>query len=128
MNLATCISIIVAICSVISPMFTSIIDNMFKLRLKRIELEQKNYEDTVVYKRTILENYLKYTGRCISDPTEDTLRDYGQFYTLALIYVPNDIRSKMIDLNKLIRSDYWSDASTSLNELTALISRAILQL
>ncbi len=52
------ISVIVALAAIVSPILTAIINNRYQLKLKKLELKQKEYEQTVLYKRKIFENSL----------------------------------------------------------------------
>ena len=47
------ISVIVALCAIISPILTAFINNTHQLRLKKIDLAQKELESTVMHKRAI---------------------------------------------------------------------------
>lgn len=54
------ISFTLAICSFISSVLTVVLNNRYLLKVKRMELQQKEMENTTLYVRNILENYLKY--------------------------------------------------------------------
>ena len=76
-DLTISISVILTICAIISPIATTIINNRYQIKIKKIELQQEHFKNTVLYKRSIYENYLKYAGRCISSPDPDSLKKYG---------------------------------------------------
>lgn len=56
------ISFTLAVCSFISSVLTVVLNNRYLLKVKRMELQQKEMENTTLYIRNILENYLKYAG------------------------------------------------------------------
>ena len=114
-DLTITVSVIVALCAIISPIITSVINNHYQIKLKEIELHEKNLEQTVFYKRTIFENYLKYAGRFILDFSNETAQNYGEWYALALLYAPESLHSQMNQLHKYLRS-YSSDAANELLE------------
>ncbi len=94
-DLTITISVIVALCAIVSPIATAIINNRYQLSLKKIDMEQKHLESTILYRKSIFENYLKYAGRCISHADPNALKDYGEYYLLALLYAPSELHSEM---------------------------------
>lgn len=99
-DLTITISVIVALAAIISPILTAIINNRHQLKLKKIEASAKEYERSILYKRKILESYLKHAGNCIVHSNHDSLHKYGKYYLQALLYVPESLAVKMISANK----------------------------
>ena len=62
------ISFTLAVCSFISSVLTVALNNRYLLKVKRMEMQQKEMENTTLYVRNILENYLKYAGQSIALP------------------------------------------------------------
>lgn len=110
-DLTISISVIVALCAIISPILTAIINNRYQIKIKRIELAQQEHRDFVLHHRNVYENYLKYAGRCIYFADQDALKDYGEYYYSALMYAPHDIQTDMINANRLMLEDKYDDAS-----------------
>ena len=52
------ISVILALCAIVSPIFTAIINNMHQTKIKKLELKQQEYRDTIIHQRDFFENYL----------------------------------------------------------------------
>lgn len=127
-NFATIISVIIALCAIISPIFTSFINNNHQKHLKKLEFSEQRYRDTVLYKQKIFENYLKYAGRCIAYATDESIRDYGEYYLIALMYAPNEIQEEMIKIHDKINNRNWSDATNLLEQLTPMITNMLQKL
>lgn len=127
-DLTISISVIVALCAIISPILTTIINNRYQLKLKKLELEQENIKNTVLYKRNIFENYLKYSGERISFADVSAQKDYGEYYFLALTYAPDDLRSEMVKANGYMESHDYINASRSIEKLTPKICDMLQQL
>jgi hypothetical protein len=125
-DLTVTVSVIIALCAIISPILTAIINNKFQLKLRKLELQQKHFEDTVMYKRKIFEGYPKYAGKCVSDVEKGALPEYGEYYLLALMYAPSEIQSDMEDVHNLIIHYRWGDAVKILEGLVPRI-HAMLQ-
>ncbi|MDE7435726.1 MAG: hypothetical protein K2N01_07925 [Lachnospiraceae bacterium] len=120
-DLTISISVIVALCAIISPMITTIINNRHQVKIKHMEHSQQKYEDTALHYRNVYENYLKHAGRCIYYSDNDALKDYGEYYYSALMYAPSDIRTDMIKANELMLKSRFDEASALIEELTAKI-------
>lgn len=120
-DLTVTISVIIALCAIISPILTCLINNRHQLTIRQLESEQKRYESTTIYLRSIFENYLRAAGKCVGRANSDALREYGEYYLVALMYAPDDIKHKMIHAHELMESYQWSDASKCYEELAPMI-------
>ncbi len=125
-DLTVTISVIIAICAIISPVITTLLNNHHLYKMKKIEMKLETEKATRFYKRGIYEDYLKYTGQYITARTSDSCLKYGSIYPLALIYFPQNLADEVITLNDEITECHWNTAITHLNELTPAI-REILQ-
>lgn len=125
-DLTITISVVIAICAIISPVITTILNNHHQLKLKKLELKAENEKTTYFYKRGIYENYLKYSGRCITLATRENLSEYGETYMLALIYFPENLQPELIKINESINVHNWDEARAQLNTLAPKI-RSILK-
>ncbi len=110
-DLTISISVIVALCAIISPILTTIINNRYQTKIKRIELSQQEYRDSAMHYRNVYENYLKHTGPCIYHADQEALKGYGEYYYSALMYAPHDIQTDMIEANRLMMEDKYDEAS-----------------
>jgi len=88
LDLTISISVILAVCAIISPIATAIINNKHQINLKKLEYAHKVAETSLFYKRGIYEDYLRCVGKCFSSRTQEALQEYGKTYALALIYFP----------------------------------------
>lgn len=120
-DLSITISAIVALAAVISPIFTAIINNRYQLKLKKLDLAHQNYENNILYQRNIFECYLKFVGRCINYSDPNALKEYGEYYFLAITYAPADIRNLMIKINHEIMFSDFTKATELLEEVTPKI-------
>jgi len=127
-DLTVTISVIVALAAIISPILTAIINNRYQLKLKKMELLQQEYERCVLYKRDILESYLQHAGNCIVHSSHDSLHKYGEFYLRALMYVPDNLYSQMIDANQNIRDYHWDEATVQLETIAKEIKQLLISL
>lgn len=113
-ELTITISVILALAAIISPIFTTIINNRYQLKVKKLELKQKEYEQTILYKRNIFENYLRYLNDVLQNPTDKSLSGYAQYYPLAFMYLPPDVQQKLSIVNHKIGQSLGQSARASI--------------
>lgn len=114
-DLTVSISVILALVATISPILTSIINNMHHTKIRKLELRQEHLKNTVYHQRNTLESYLKYAGRCIARADSDALKEYNEYYFSALLYACPELRPDMIAIHDLMEKFDW-DAATPLFE------------
>lgn len=124
-DISITISVIVALCAIISPILTTIINNRYQMKIKKLETKQHYFEDNIVRKRTIFENYLKAASRCAIYAKIEAISEYGECYIPALIYAPSDIRTDMINIHNLMINHKWEKAIPLIEELTPKIADLI---
>ncbi len=128
-DLTITVSVIVALAAVISPIFTAIINNHYQLKLKKIESKQKEYEQTILYKRNIFENYLRYLNEVAQHPTNEALSGYAQYYPLTYMYVSQEVQDKMSKVNHALnQSVHHSGIIESVDSIITDISKELQKL
>lgn len=120
-DLTISITTVLALCAIVSPILTAIINNCHQTKIKKMELKQEKYRNTVLHKRSVYENYLKSAGRCIYFADSDALKEYGEYYMAALICATPELRKLMISVNYLMLNNEFDRAQHGFEELTPLI-------
>lgn len=95
-DLTITVSVILALSAIISPILTALINNHHQLKIKKLEAKQQEYERTVMYKRNIFENYLRYLNDVSQNPTKESVSGYAQYYPLAFMYLPKDVQKNFL--------------------------------
>lgn len=126
-DLTITISVIVALCAIISPVLTAIINNRYLAKSEESKQKQKSYENTTLHKREIFENYMMYAGQCIYYSDPDALKNYGKYYFPALMLVPAYLRPNMIEANQLMQRGQFDEA-VKLFEKISLQLNTIIQM
>lgn len=119
------LTVVVAICATISPSITALINNLYLLRLKKMELKQQERENTVMHIRKIYEDYLQNTGRCIAFYDDSSLKAYGESYFRVLLFAPDELRIDMISANNAIVHGKMKEATAIIEKLTPKIHAII---
>ena len=116
-DLTITISVVIAVCAIISPVITTLLNNHYAYKIKKLDMKNEAEKASYFYKRGVYENYLKYTGRCISYATGDALNQYGEVHALALMYFPDQFRNELIEINHFIQNNEYYKAASILNSL-----------
>lgn len=124
-DLTITITAILGIAAIVSPIATAIINNFYQIRLKKLEMQQQEREKTIYYIRSIFENYLRYAGRCIYNSDREAMKDYGEYYFLALTYAPESLSESFIEINNAIYQFNFDDAIPLLEELKPEINKLL---
>lgn len=127
-DLTITISVILAITAIIAPIFTTIINNCYQLKIKRLELKQKEYEQTILYKRNIFENYLRYLNDVFQNPTNESLSGYAQYYPLASMYLPPNVQKKLSVVNHKLGESARANIVDEIDEIITDISTELQKL
>lgn len=126
-DLSITISVILATCAIVVPLLTTILNNRHIRKMRKLELELEAKKQAYFYRRGIYEDYLKNTSRCISCGNAETYGNYGESYSLALLYFPKELIPELQSINLHIReAQYFSLVRNEFDNLAPKI-RAILQ-
>ena len=127
-ELTITISVILALAAIISPIFTTVINNRYQLKIKKLEVKQKEYEQTVLYKRNIFENYLRYLNDVFQNPTNESMSGYAQYYPLAFMYLPPDVQQKLSVVNHKLGQSARANIVDEIDEIIICISTELQKL
>ena len=106
-DLTVTISVIIALCAILSPILTAIINNCHDTKLKKLEYEHLEREEERKHERELYEGYIRAAGSCIQYPGKEQKTNFGEHSSLLAYAVPDEeIRKDIILLEKTIdRSD-----------------------
>lgn len=124
-DLTVTISTILAIAAILVPSITTLLNNHHLYKMRKLDEAAELRKASSFYKRGIYEDYLRYVGQCVTQHSKESLENYGATYSLALIYFPEELIDKIIDLNNDIRDFQLDNALDKLNDISPLIRRQI---
>lgn len=122
------ITVVIAISAIISPIITTLLNNHHLYKMRKLDDEAELRKTSYFYKRGIFEDYMRYTGQCVTHASADALENYGATYALALIYFPDELLDKIIDINAALNRHQWADALVKLNELSPELRKQLQKL
>lgn len=124
-DLTITVTAILGVSAIISPIATAIIDNLFRVKFKKLEMQQQALEKTTYHVRSIFENYFRYAGRCVYNSDLEALKDYGEYCFLALTYAPESFSSSFIEIDNAIRQRDFDAAVPLLEQLNLEIGKLL---
>lgn len=95
-------SLILGIAAILSPIFTSIIDNRYRLKMKQMEIDNQNYERNNLRSIEFLEDYLSqllYLNALNAPTSFESIRKYQNSRAHALPYLPPSLYEKALHVN-----------------------------
>ncbi|MCD8160944.1 MAG: hypothetical protein LUE61_07170 [Clostridiales bacterium] len=97
------ITAVIALIALISPVVTTCINNKHMKEMKQMEYDHDNQLERERRNREIYEGYIRAAGACIQSRSTETLQRFGEHSALAIYYVPEDVRTDMLTLEKMMR-------------------------
>lgn len=122
------ITVVIAISAILSPIITTLLNNHHLYKMRKLDDEAELRKTSYFYKRVIFEDYMRYAGQCVTHASADVLENYGATYALALIYFPDELLDKIIDINAALNRHQWADALVKLNELSPELRKQLQKL
>lgn len=119
---------IIAICAILAPILTALINDLFQIVTKIIDNRQQTKNEQAKHKREVFEKYFHAAGACIHYGTHEDYHDFGACSSLAIFYAPENVREKMIHLEQLLDSCGRSDYDDSQESVSELLNEIIVQL
>lgn len=102
LDLSFTITAIIAICALVSPIITTLINNHHQKVMKQLEYQEEEKVHNAERKRQIYENYIRAAGSCVQMLCRENLSEFGKYSSQILCYVPDDMQEDIIALEKLI--------------------------
>lgn len=125
---ANTVTIVIAICAILSPILVAVINNIYQLKIRKLDAADAWKKDFDAYLKSAFENYFKDTSRCIANPTPDNLTSYGQSYSICFCYFPPAGHDQLLEINKAIRANDWESANAKLESFSVWMSGLMRQI
>lgn len=126
LDLSFTITAIIAVCALVSPIVTTVINNHHQKAMKRLEYEEQEKQRRIERQREIYEGYFQAAGACIQYENPDSLLEFGRHSAQLLYYAPDDLIDEIQQIESLILSHKRHLAQDQLNHVIAK-SRSILR-
>ena len=115
------LTIVIAVCAILSPVFTAIINNLHQKTMKQLEYNHLEHEEQVRHEREICEGYIRAAGACMHYEDIAVLKEYGEHFGLIVYYAPDNIRKDILLLEKAL----FSNADNDIDKEKLLTSIAV---
>lgn len=117
------ITIVIAVCAILSPIITAIINNHHQKVMKKLEYKHLEHEEQVQHEREICEAYIRAAGSCIHRADVDAVKKYGEHFGLIVYYAPEDIRKDILLLEDSIFSGTEANKSQLLTTIAVKLHK-----
>lgn len=118
LDLTVTISVIIALCAIVSPIFVALINNLHNLRAKKIDMATS-------CKLKAFENYLSNLEQYMKSPTEDKKVEYSKTFGVALIYASRNVRDYMMEIDYEIEKEDFIFIPRAVNNLCVELQKDI---
>lgn len=119
-DLSLTITGIIAICAIVSPIAVAIVNNIYALKVKKMEIRVNSQAKA-------LENYLLAVGNIIDGHSRQVSCDYEACKCIAYAYAPKSAWPEMDKLDKFIKEGKFDDARKSMTAVGKAFSKVAKQ-
>lgn len=117
-DLTVTVSVIIALCAIISPVITTIINNLHEEKMKKIEYRHTEKSNREEHEKSIYEGYVRSAGKCIYSQSPEDLKMFGEHSTLILYSnLDETVKRNIVELQKNIKH---GDKEQNLNLLVKI--------
>lgn len=102
LNLSFTITAIIALCALLSPILTALINNHHQKTMKKLDYKEQRKKESIERRKEIFDSYLGSVGEYVHRSTAQNRSEYGRYSQLAIYYAPDHIIQEMIQLDDLI--------------------------
>lgn len=127
-DLTVTISVILGIAAIISPVLVAIVNGFFQCKMRKIELREAVYKRTILKKQYALEKFIKALSSCAANQNEQSLKELGEYYPLAYMYSPDDVRKTMTEVYFHAVKQNWDEVRKYIDLLSTDTHKTITEL
>lgn len=118
MNATIIVSLVAAIAAIIAPVVSSLINNHYQLKVKKLEL----YEERRI---KIINDYASSVSKCIQSATDENINEMCETFNSIFLYTSPDLWDDLNKLNKLILNLEFEQASEILPTIAQRLSPSV---
>lgn len=117
-TLPTVLTVVLVISTILSPFITTLLNIWRETRLKKLDQQHELYKTKYLHEREMIERYLHATGQFTSHRNTATLDEYNGVYQSVLFLVPDDLRSKLVEIDRAINQKDYDSSSKLLTDVS----------
>ena len=96
--------------TVFGPIITALITNHHQLKLRELEIKQRNIDSYTEKRSKAIETFLANTGRCLVFNDRESVRACGESFHNVYPYVPQDLWRQLDFLYEALTAYEWGNA------------------
>ncbi len=90
LDLSFIITATIATISLLSPILTSIINNMYHIKMKKMDIKLESYKNNELHKREIFEDFCKKVGNFSASSSYENMNSLGAATLLLSLHIDSD--------------------------------------
>lgn len=99
--------------SIVSPFITARMNNKHQLKLRELDIKQKQAEEYASVKFDTIDTFISCVGRCIANPTAESIEEVNAIYYKIYLYVPKSLHRDLNTLRSYVNVGIWVNAETA---------------
>lgn len=100
-DLTVTVSVIIALCAIISPIIVALINNRHQIRMKQLEIARS-------HKINAFEIYLGCFEKCIKTKSNANINNYSDAFGNAMLYASSSTRTIMLKVDNAINESPYN--------------------
>ena len=120
------LSIILAIVALFAPIFTTMINNRYKIKMKKIDLLNEKYANETLHVKKLFESFLQDYGIYQGGQKTVALENLKGSYYKCLPYVPKKHSAEFINFYNTLVDRHAYDSKQIMNEKLIFVIKDIL--
>lgn len=88
LDLTFSITAIIAVCALISPIFTALINNNHLYKMKVLDIQENEMKELIDHKRSLLENFMRSAGNTLGVNSFENQKQLAHDFYIILPYLP----------------------------------------
>ena len=109
------ISITALVVSVLCPVLTALVNNLFQLKFRNRDFFDKHHAE-------VIEGYLRTAGACTCNDSKEARVEYGKYYAEIFLYAPESLWSDIELFHEMIASGSAKGTYAQLIKISKVLS------
>lgn len=116
MDWSVLISVTALVISVLCPVLTALVNNLFQLKFRNRDFFNK-------HRAEVIEGYLRTAGACTCNDSKEARSEYGKYYAEIFLYAPEPIWGDLELFHEMITSGSAKGTYAQLIKISKVLSK-----
>lgn len=103
--------------TIAGPIITTILTNRHQIKLRTLELKEKQTDEINKARIMAIENFISNVGKVLANPARECIRECGEHFFQVYAYIPHELWDDLDLLYDDINEYRWDPARTRFNNI-----------